>query len=102
MINGFIGLYFVYLMDVVAVLFIYCNVSPDEYYTKRFQSKMPLTVCFLLALYMFASPSHLFINIYILAGPALFRGRLRAFGKCTDLVASSKGRLNLDSVRLIV
>ena len=37
-----------------------------------------------------------------LAGPALFRGRLRAFGKCTDVVASSKGRLNLDSVRLIV
>ena len=37
-----------------------------------------------------------------LAGPALFRGRLRAFGKCTDVVASSKGRLNLDSVRLIL
>ena len=38
--------------------------------------------------------------LYILAGPALFRGRLRAFGKCTNGVASSKGRQNLDSVRL--
>ena len=35
-----------------------------------------------------------------LAGPALFRGRLRAFGKCTNGVAFSKGRLNLASVRL--
>ena len=52
-------------MDVVTVLFIYCNVSPDEYYTKSFESKMPLSVCFLLALYMFASPSHLFIYVYI-------------------------------------
>ena len=29
-----------------------------------------------------------------LAGPALFRGRLRAFGKCTNGVAFSKGRPN--------
>ena len=35
-----------------------------------------------------------------LAGPALFRGRLRAFGKCTNGVAFSKGRPNLASVRL--
>ena len=31
----------------------------------------------------------------ILAGPALFRRRLRAVGKCTDGVALSKGRPNL-------
>ena len=37
-----------------------------------------------------------------LAGPALFRGRLKAFGKGTDGGASSKGRQNLDSVRLTV
>ena len=36
------------------------------------------------------------------AGPALFRGRLKAFGKCTNWVASSKGRQNLESVRLTV
>ena len=36
----------------------------------------------------------------VLAGPALFRGRLRAFGKCTNGVGFSKGRLNLASVRL--
>ena len=41
------------------------------------------------------------VIVIILAGPAVFRGRLRAFGKCTDVVASSKGRLNLDSMRLI-
>ena len=35
-----------------------------------------------------------------LAGPVLFRGRLRAFGKCTNGVAFSKGRPNLASVRL--
>ena len=29
------------------------------------------------------------------SGPVLFRGRLRAFGKCTNGVASSKGRQNL-------
>ena len=34
-----------------------------------------------------------------LARHALFRGRLRAFGKCTDGGASSKGRQNFDSVR---
>ena len=33
------------------------------------------------------------INV-ILAGPALFRGRLRAFGKCTNGVALLKGRQN--------
>ena len=38
--------------------------------------------------------------IWRLAGPALFRGRLRAFGKCTNGVAFSKGRPNLASVRL--
>ena len=37
-----------------------------------------------------------------LAGPALFRGRLRAFGKCINGVAFSKGRPNLASVRLTV
>ena len=30
--------------------------------------------------------------------PALFRGRLMAFGKCTDGGASSKGMQNLESV----
>ena len=40
--------------------------------------------------------------IYIVAGPALFRRRLRAFGKCTNGVALSKGRPNLSSVRLTV
>ena len=35
-----------------------------------------------------------------LAGPALFRGRLRAFGMCTNGVAFSKARPNLASVRL--
>ena len=35
-----------------------------------------------------------------LAGPALFRGRLMAFGKCTNRVAFSKGRSNLANVRL--
>ena len=47
-------------------------------------------------------PASIYINIYIyiLAGPAVFRGRLRAFGKCTNGVALSKGRQNLASVRL--
>ena len=36
----------------------------------------------------------------LIAGPALFRGRLRAFGKCTNGVAFSKGRPNLASVHL--
>ena len=40
------------------------------------------------------------IRYLILAGPALFRGRLRAFGKCTNGVAFSKGRPNLAGVRL--
>ena len=35
-----------------------------------------------------------------LAGPALFRGLFRAFGKCTNGVAFSKGRPILASVRL--
>ena len=34
------------------------------------------------------------------AGPALIRGRLTAFGKCTNGVALSKGGPNLASVRL--
>ena len=34
------------------------------------------------------------------AGPALFHGHLRAFGKCTNGVAFSKGRPNLASGRL--
>ena len=38
--------------------------------------------------------------LLLLAGPALFRGRLRAFGKCTNGVAFSKGTPNLASVRL--
>ena len=42
----------------------------------------------------------LFALYLILAGPALFRGRLRAFGKRTNGVAVSKGRPNLASVRL--
>ena len=49
-------------------------------------------------LFALFSPNQLFK--YILAGPALFRGRLRAFGKCTNGVASLKGRQNLDSVRV--
>ena len=36
----------------------------------------------------------------MIAGPALFCGRLRAFGKCTNGVAFLKGRPNLASVRL--
>ena len=32
----------------------------------------------------------------------IVRGRVRAFGKCTDGGASSKGRQNLESVRLNV
>ena len=35
-----------------------------------------------------------------LAGPVLFRGRLRAFGKCTNGVALSKGWPNWASVKL--
>ena len=35
------------------------------------------------------------------AGPTLFRGHLRAFGKCTNGVALSKGRQNLDSTLII-
>ena len=45
---------------------------------------------------------YLFANLAktsYLSGPALFRGRLRAFGKCTNGVAFSKGRPNLASVR---
>ena len=38
--------------------------------------------------------------LLLLEGPALFRGRIRAFGKCTDGVAFLKGRPNLASVRL--
>ena len=45
---------------------------------------------------------YIYVYIYILAGPALFRGRLRAFEMCTNGVASSKGRQILDSVRLTV
>ena len=44
--------------------------------------------------------SVLSLSLLLLAGPALFRGRLRAFGKCTNAVAFSKGRPNLASVRL--
>ena len=44
--------------------------------------------------------THKAINIVVLAGPALFRARLRAFGKCTNGVAFSKGGPNLASVRL--
>ena len=40
--------------------------------------------------------------LLLLAGPAVFRGRLRAFGKCTNGVAFSKGRPNLAGVRLIL
>ena len=36
----------------------------------------------------------------ILAGPAVFLGLLRAFGKCTNGVAFSIGRPNLATVRL--
>ena len=39
---------------------------------------------------------------YILAKPAVFRGRLMAFQKCTSGVAASKGRQNLESVQLTV
>ena len=46
------------------------------------------------------TPTHTRRLIDILAGPALFRGHLRAFGKCTNGVALSKGRPNLASVRL--
>ena len=38
--------------------------------------------------------------LLLLAGPAVFRGRLRRFGKCTNGVALSKGTPNLASVRL--
>ena len=38
------------------------------------------------------------INNHILAGPALFRGRLRAFGKCTNGAPFKKARPNLGSV----
>ena len=44
--------------------------------------------------------AHKAINIIVIAGPAVFRGRLRAFGKCTNGVAFSKGRPNLAIVRL--
>ena len=44
--------------------------------------------------------AHKAINIIVLAGPALYRGRIRAFGKCTNGVALSKGRPNSASVRL--
>ena len=36
----------------------------------------------------------------VVAWPAFFRGRLRAFGKCTNGVAFSKGGPNLASVQL--
>ena len=42
------------------------------------------------------------VLVVVPAGPALFRGRLRAFGKCSNGVAFSKGRPNLASVRLTV
>ena len=58
----------------------------------------------LVVLYPFPSTSKLFIYMYIIyyyiVGPTLFRGRLRAFGKCTKGVAFSKGRPNLASVHL--
>ena len=46
------------------------------------------------------NPIPFIINNTSPAGPALFRGRLRAFGKCTNGVAFSKGSPNLASVRL--
>ena len=46
------------------------------------------------------NPIPFIINNPIPAGPALFSGRLRAFGKCTNGVAFSKGRPKLASVRL--
>ena len=46
------------------------------------------------------NPIPFIINNPITAGPALFSGRLRAFGKCTNGVAFSKGSPNLASVRL--
>ena len=52
--------------------------------------------------FLINNPIPFLINNPIPAGHALFRGRLRTFGKCTDVVASSKGRLILDSVQLII
>ena len=58
----------------------------------------------LWCLYCFASLIKIYISskIYILARPAVFRGHLRAFGKCTAGVARLKGIQNLDSMRLTV
>ena len=50
--------------------------------------------------FLIYNPIPLIIHNPIPAGPALFRGRLRVFGQCTNGVAFSKGRPNLASVRL--
>ena len=50
--------------------------------------------------FLINNPIHFIINNPIPARTALFRGRLRAFGKCTNGVAFSKGRPNLASVRI--
>ena len=46
------------------------------------------------------NPIPFIINNPITAGPALFSGRFRAFAKCANGVALSKGKQNLSSVRL--
>ena len=58
------------------------------------------SVCVVLILLLLLLLLLILLLSLLLAGPALFRGRLRAFGKCTNGVALSKGRPNLASVRL--
>ena len=50
--------------------------------------------------FLINKPIPFIIDNPITAGPALFSGRLRAFGKCTNGVAFLKGRPNLASVLL--
>ena len=61
---------------------------------------VPPTFYELLAFEITLTDTRIQGDSYILAGPALFRGLLRAFGKCTNCLAFSKGRPNLASVRL--
>ena len=55
-------------------------------------------MCGALIIYVGALIIYVWCINRILAGPAVFRGRSRAFGKCTNGVAFSKGRPNLASV----
>ena len=89
-------------------LYSQCNAPDDVAGTKSLEQEVTCLdvgllefVCCHLCVCLHVEPCHI-IYIYILARPVELRGGLRAFQKCTAEVASSKGRQNLESLRLTV